>query len=139
MAETVQRDTMTRPPGAKPGGEVADLVRSIVREELANLAGTLDEKAGELFDAPNWRHEFNRRLEGAFQTVLPQLIKRFKAEIDERLQQAQASGSGGGELDFQKFANSDAMKEMLDDKFRHMLIYLRQDVIPKTIQKTLGK
>lgn len=138
MAETAQRDLAARNgPGAD--GDLPNLVRSIVRSELADVVATLDQQATELFDAPNWKLEFNRRLEGAFQTVLPQLIKRFKAEIDERLQQAQSSNSGGGELDFQKLANSEAMKEMLDDKFRHMLIYLRQEVIPKTIQKALGQ
>lgn len=127
------------------------LVRSVVREELAHFSTgsgdggggggggdpvlALCSRAHELFEAPSWKEEFNQRLEGAFQTVLPQLIKRFKAEIDERLADAQ---SGGGEADYKRLANSEAMKEMMDDKFRQMLLYLKQEVIPKAVQQSKG-
>ena len=75
----------------------------------------------------------NGCMEKAFQTVLPQLIKRFKAEVEERF-----SGSGES-VDVDAMINSERMKELLDGRFRQMLLYIKQDVVPKAVQQKLER
>ena len=75
-------------------------------------------------------------MEKAFQTVLPQLIKRFKKEIDERLQEIVGGGGAAG-MDLGSLANSNELKEMLDGRFRQMMLYLKQEIIPKVVESKL--
>lgn len=116
-------------PGASPGAGApgaggADLV--------SQLAG----QAAQLFGEPTWKHEVNSLIEAAFQSVVPQLVKRLQKMVDER---PARGAETAGVVDPQSVVNSEAMKEMIEEKFRQMLLYLKQDVIPKTLQKLLAQ
>ena len=75
-------------------------------------------------------NHINNCLEQGLRNVIPQLIQRLKTE-------AGSGGEGGsaGPRDIQSVVNSVEMKEMLEDQFRTMLLYLKQDVIPKELAK----
>ncbi|MEM7165252.1 MAG: hypothetical protein AAF581_07295 [Planctomycetota bacterium] len=116
-------------PGSGGGGDGQDVVQA------------LSERASELFQSQNWRKELNSVIEGAFQTVLPQLVKRFRKEIEEQMSKLPApAASADGEAvaaaptDVNAVIASTEMKEMIDEKFRHMLMYLKTEVIPKAVR-----
>ncbi len=128
--------------------QLGDSLRAMVKEEVAAalsgqasspesaganlspevLSESLKDAAPELFASMEWKKEFNSLIESAFHTVLPQLIKRFKLEVDQRLKEG-----GGGSVDVNDLVSSTEFKEHIDEKFRHMVLYIKQDVIPKAL------
>lgn len=114
---------------ATGGGDGGDVVQA------------LSERAGELFASQSWRKELNGVIEGAFQTVLPQLVKRFRKEIEEQMSKLPAASGDGSAApaaaapaDVNSIIGSTEMKEMIDEKFRHMLLYMKQEVVPKAVR-----
>jgi hypothetical protein len=90
------------------------------------------ERAEHLFAAPAWQNAVQGIIHAAFQEVLPSLVKRLREDIDQRL--SGAGGGGGGGASISEVVNSVQMKEMIDERFRSMLLYLKQEVIPKALQ-----
>lgn len=78
--------------------------------------------------------EIRRQLEEAFQGVLPGLVKRLRGEIEKRIQTGEA-GAPGGVLTMDQIVGSSELKEVLEERFRTMLAYLKQEVIPQVIQQ----
>ena len=122
-------------------GGLGDAIRTMVREEIEAVRYDLEAPvAGEpmdvatLLETDEFKAYVNGCMEKAFQTVLPQLIKRFKAEVEERL-----SGATGQSVDVDGMINSERMKELLDGRFRQMLLYIKQDVVPKAVQQNLER
>ena len=126
--------------------QLVAVIRAVVKEELASVetriadagAGGGSVSTDELLKSPAFSKGVNDCMEKAFQTVLPQLIKRFKDEVEERFQDFNKGGGGTGNVDVKSLANSEAMKEMLDGRFRQMLLYLKQDIIPKAIDQKIS-
>ena len=123
-------------------GGLGDALRAMVREEVAAMRVELETSGfggselsiAAIIEAEEFKAHVNGCMEKAFQTVLPQLIKRFKAEVEERISSA---GAGGGDAD--STINSERMKELLDGRFRQMLLYIKQDVVPKAVQQRLER
>ena len=116
-------------------GDLAETIRAVVREELARLAGedgSSPTTVAAVIASPELHKQVNAHMEAAFQTVLPQLIKRFKKEVEERLQTV------GGTVNAEAIAGSEKLKELLDARFRQMVLYLKQDVIPRSIDQRLS-
>ena len=103
-----------------------------------DVVAALNDRAAELFASQSWRKELNAVIEGAFQTVLPQLVKRFRKEIEQQVSKIPAGAEGeaaaAAPADIDSIIGSVEMKEMIDEKFRHMLMYLKQEVIPKAVR-----
>ncbi len=86
---------------------------------------------------PEFQTEIRKQLEEAFQGVLPGLVKRLRGEIEKRLQSGDVGGGGGGVggASIMEVVRSNELKEVLEERFRTMLTYLQQDVIPSAIRK----
>lgn len=107
-----------------------------VRSELGTGDGAGEVNISELVETEEFGAHVNGCMEKAFQTVLPQLIKRFKAEVEERIT---GSSPSGAPVDADALINSERMKELLDGRFRQMLLYIKQDVVPKAVQQKLER
>lgn len=122
-------------------GQLLETIRAVVQAETSAVETRLAAKlnaAPVAGDSQEFKNEVNACMEKAFQTVLPQLIKRFKEEIDERLKEVVGSSVAASGLDLGSLANSDELKEMLDGRFRQMMLYLKQDIIPKVVESKLA-
>ena len=115
------------------------LIRTVLDQEISRR-GTLEPNptqsepsfnSQEFLSSAEFRSTINTLMEEAFQSVLPQLLKRLKQEIEHRVQNQP-------HVDFASLVNSEQMKEMLDGRFRQMMLFLKQDVIPKSIDKKLS-
>ncbi len=92
--------------------------------------------APEICAHPEFQAEIRKQLEEAFQRVLPGLVKRLRGEIEKRLQSGEVTGGGGGGgASINDVVRSNELKEVLEERFRTMLTYLQQDVIPSAIRK----
>lgn len=116
-----------------------DSLKEELRDELSSgasagpctesdLGSLFVENAAEVFAQEPVRAAINGMIQEALQSVLPSLVKRFRSEMQN------AFTDLGGGVNIEEVVNSAEMKEMLEDRFRHMLMYLKQDIIPKAIQ-----
>ena len=137
--------------------EVATAVEDAVAGAVAELKATLDERfsalpaagggggfgkeeflaaAPQLCSLPQFQQEIRRQLEDAFQGVLPGLVKRLRGEIEKRIQSGEAgtAAGSGSALTIKTVVSSSELKEVLEERFRTMLAYLKQEVIPLAIR-----
>jgi hypothetical protein len=135
---------------------VATAVEDAVAGAVAELKSTLDERlstlptggegggfgkeeflaaAPQLCALPQFQQEIRRQLEDAFQGVLPGLVKRLRGEIEKRIQSGESAGGGGAALTIKTVVSSSELKEVLEERFRTMLAYLKQEVIPLAIRQ----
>ncbi|MFN0057258.1 MAG: hypothetical protein ACKVX7_02275 [Planctomycetota bacterium] len=110
--------------GGKGGGA------AVSAEEIVKICV---QHAEQLFVSPSWQKAVQSIIQDALQNVLPGLIKRLREDIDKRLGEGGGAESGGG-AGISKVVNSAEMKEMIEERFRMMLLYLKQEVIPKAVQ-----
>jgi len=125
-------------------GAVAEL-KSTLDERLAGLSATggggsfgTEEflaAAPQLCSLPQFQQEIRRQLEDAFQGVLPGLVKRLRGEIEKRIQSGEAGGGAGAAVTIKAVVGSSELKEVLEERFRTMLAYLKQEVIPLAIRQ----
>ena len=144
--------------------EVQQAIRTSIEEALdravSEMRTTLDEKmvamAGsggggggglskeevlalgpEFCKQPEFQTEIRNQLEVAFQSVLPGLVKRLRGEIEKRIASGEAEGGagGGGGASIAEVVSSPELKEVLEERFRTMLAYLKQEVIPMAIRQ----
>lgn len=140
---------------ASPQGSSADLMdalKALIQEEtsraLAEVTKKLDARAAEtprgatpdikklvdeIVGSATFRDRVNGSLEQGLRNVLPQIVQRMKQEIEDRLKTK--PGGGSESVSVKTVVNSIEMKEMLEDRFRTMLLYLKQEVIPKELQR----
>lgn len=85
------------------------------------------DRASEIFAQEPVKAAINTMIQDALQAVLPSLVKRFRTEMQKAFTEL------GGGVNIEDVVNSTEMKEMLEDRFRHMLLYLKQEVIPKAM------
>ena len=64
-----------------------------------------------------------------------QILKRFRSEMEQAVSELPSSSGAGTPSDLQSVINSTEMKEMLEDRFRQMLLYLKTEVIPKAVKQ----
>lgn len=121
-------------------GAIAEL-KSTVEERIAAIPAGGGSISGEAFLAaapqlcalPQFQQEIRRQLEDAFQGVLPGLVKRLRGEIEKRIQSGEAGG-GSGAVSIKAVVSSNELKEVLEERFRTMLAYLKQEVIPLAVR-----
>ncbi len=122
-------------------GAVAE-VRATMEERLASLptggggAAPVDPQqilaiAPQICSLPAFQSEIRKQLEDAFQGVLPGLVKRLRGEIEKRIQ----TGETGSGVSVAAVIGSSELKEVLEERFRTMLAYLKQEVIPLAIRQ----
>ncbi len=118
-------------------GEVTAKLESRLAETPRGSAQTPDLKklVEEIGASSAFKDRINVSLEQGLRNVLPQIVQRMKQEIDDRLKGKGSGGNGSEAPGVKSVVNSIEMKEMLEDRFRTMLLYLKQEVIPKEIQR----
>ncbi len=127
-------------------GDAITEIRTTVDEKLSTLAATggspVDQEIApstllkivpELCSTPEFQSEIRKQLESAFQGVLPGLVQRLRGEIEKKLQSGETPRATSGGSSVSEVVNSDELKELLEDRFRTMLTYLKQEVIPMAI------
>lgn len=95
--------------------------------EPGDPAQVILDRASEIFAQEPVKAAINTMIQEALQAVLPSLVKRFRTEMQKAFTEL------GGGVNIEDVVNSTEMKEMLEDRFRHMLLYLKQEVIPKAM------
>jgi hypothetical protein len=124
-------------------GAVAE-VKATLEERLATLpaasSGGMGKEeflaaAPQLCALPQFQTEIRRQLEDAFQGVLPGLVKRLRGEIEKRIQGGEAGAPGSAAVSIRAVVTSSELKEVLEERFRTMLAYLKQEVIPMAIRQ----
>ncbi len=135
--------------GSSPSADInLDELKSELREELRrDIVATGSEGSGAdpvqaclenaetLFASEEWKKQVNQMIQEALKGVLPTMVKRFRTEMEDAMGDL-PSGSGG-DGDSSSVINSTQMKEMLEDRFRQMLLYLKTDVIPKAVKQSM--
>lgn len=93
------------------------------------------ERADEFFGADAVAKIVNGKVTEALQAVLPTLVKRLREEVESVASGGGGGGGGGAPAGIESVVNSNEMKEMLEDRFRQMLLYLKQEVIPQAMKQ----
>ena len=127
-------------------GDAITEIRTTVDEKLSTLAATggpsvereidrttLLEIVPELCSSPAFQTEIRKQLESAFQGVLPGVVQRLRGALEKQLQSGEVSQATTGGSLVSEVLNSDELKELLEDRFRTMLTYLKQEVIPTAL------
>ncbi len=147
---TALRAVTTQSGGGEADPNLKESILASVRQEFgeqikAAAAGSQDpvqaciDRADELFASEGFAAAVNAKIQEALQAVLPTMVKRFRSEIDQAIASGSSGGGeGGGPSNIDAIVNSTALKEMLEERFRSMLLYLKQDVIPKTVSQLQG-
>ncbi|MCI0652188.1 MAG: hypothetical protein L0Z55_09925 [Planctomycetes bacterium] len=152
LLQQAGHDSTLQVAAARLGGAVEELVRGEIRKSYALFEKKLEERIAELpkpspsvavpdaqklaqslSQSGALRTEINKALEESFKTLIPQLIQRFRQDIDQRV--GSQGGGGGGGTDVHAVVSSTELKEMLEERFRAMLLFIKQDVIPKELQR----
>lgn len=127
--------------GAKPDDleETVGLQAKNVFMELLDgkdFAGKVKELAGSSGEGDKATAQVVERI-GKIEKALPALVdKTLAAKLDPKALQAQMSKIA--ESSIGDIANSPVFKEMLEAKFKAIMSYLTQDVIPKQIRRMMG-
>ena len=102
-----------------------DLLKNLPKPESAAPAESVDleQLRHELESSEAFTDHINKCLQEGLKNIMPGLIKRLKPESVP--------------VDPTSIIASVEMKEMLEERFRQMLLYLKQEVIPKEVSKAI--
>jgi hypothetical protein len=128
------------------GGKPADIEKVVVAQsrgvfmellEGKHFAGKIKELAGSAGKADKTAAQLAERIGKIEKEALPALVDKVLAsKLDPKALQAQMSKIA--ESSISDIANSPVFKEMLEAKFKAIMTYLTQDVIPKQIRRMMG-
>ncbi|MEE8143408.1 MAG: hypothetical protein V3T77_09940 [Planctomycetota bacterium] len=128
------------PPFGNSEETILATMRDMVKEEVQKACEKLPSgnaaTGGASGDSSQLKKEIKAQLQEALKAVLPELVKRFRLEIEKHIPASGENGSGEAAPDLRAMINSTEMKEALEERFRSMLLFLKQEVIPKAIQKS---
>jgi hypothetical protein len=100
------------------------------------FAGKVKELAGNSDEAEKAAAQIDEKV-GKLQAALPALVeKTLTAKLDPKAMKEQMSKIA--ESSISDIANTPVFKEMLETKFKAIMTYLTQDVIPKQIRRMMG-
>jgi len=164
MAETVRKEVRGALVELMESDLFNEKVGLVITQQMAGAGGAPDGEAAAAL-AANAADEIRQDLAARMEKVeqaLPEIVARVIAEkggagadmsaIEEKITAVVANKVLGDKLDpaliqaeiknqtpevVKEIANSDEFKVLLDDKFKVILNYLKQDVIPKQVKKLL--